>query len=93
LFHVERFGAVTPGFTQGFPRRVFHVEHSLCFAQFGWEKSPRRRALRGSPVLTVEADEENNAKDDRGEKDLGDAIVKDSLIGLRGVEEVGFFLG
>jgi hypothetical protein len=40
----------------------------------------------------MEAEQEDNAEDDRGNEDLADVIVQDLLIRVRGVAEGGLFL-
>ena len=43
-------------------------------------------------VLVPQAKKEDDAEDDGGEKDLADVVVKNLLIGVRGVVEDRFFV-
>jgi len=45
------------------------------------------------PALVMQAEQEDQAKDDGCENDLSDAVVEDPLVRVRGVAEVGFFVG
>jgi hypothetical protein len=48
--------------------------------------------IRSGSLLVVEAEEKDDAEDDRSQKDLTDVIVQDLLIGVGGVAEGGLVL-
>jgi hypothetical protein len=101
LFHVEHFWRAGEQIWE--MRRMFHVEHWPSYTKSARRSSPKAvpsarfpRFAAPEPIqsncLTVQADQKDNAKDDRGEEDLYHVIVEDHLIGVGRGKKVTFSL-